>query len=165
VTESAGFLGFVVDDVEGLDVAIELSLADRLRVGAALGTTLRKARVLRIRGYLIATSCASLEYGRAWLAKTLTATCDASCGGSTLRMRRLCPSGGYPNTWGVQTGYGAALLDAPRVLSTPDGCCDYAEVDFSIVLTNPDLFDDAATALAATPLQASLGAVQRKRHR
>lgn len=158
VPESAGFLGFVVDDVDGLDVTVNLSVQDRLRVGAALGTTLREARVLRIRGYLLATSCASLEYGRAWLAKTLTATCDVSCGGTTVRMRRLCPPGGYPNTWGVQTGYGAALLEAPKVLSTPDGCCDYAEVDFAIVLTNPDLFDDAVSALASTPLQASLGA-------
>lgn len=155
--ESAGFLGMVVDDVDGLDVEVELSLTDRLRVGAALGSTLRKARVMKVRGFLIATSCASLEYGRAWLAKTLTATCDPACGGTTVRMRRLCPPGGYPNEWGVRTGYAAALLSAPRVLSTPDGCCDYAEVEFSVVLANPDLYADAVTAAGPTAMQAVIG--------
>lgn len=158
VAESAGFLGFVVDSVEGLDAQIALSVEDRLRVGAVLGTPLRKARVLRFTGYLLATSCAALEYGRAWLAKTLTATCDATCGGATLRMRRVCPPGGYPNAWGVRTGYGAALLEAPTVVSTPDGCCDYAEVTFSIVLANPDLYADATNVLAPTAIQPSLGA-------
>ncbi len=157
--ESAQFLGLLVDEVSGLDAEVSLSVSDRLRVGAVLGTALRKARVLTVRGLLIATSCAGLEYGRAWLAKTLTATCQPGCGGALLRMRRVCPPGGYPNTWGVRTGYQAALLDAPVVTrGAPDGCCDYAEVEFSIVLANPDLYADAATVVSPTALQPSLGA-------
>lgn len=152
--ESAQFLGLVVDRVEGLDAAIDLSTTDRLRVGAALGTTLRKARRVTVTGYLLATTCAGLEYGRAWLARALTATCDVSCGGTYARMRRVCPPGGFANTWGVRTAYQVALLDAPVVTAAaPEGCCDFAEVEFSLVFANPDTFADATQVLAPTTLQ------------
>lgn len=163
--ESANFYGLLLTDLDGWDLDIARSVTDRVGgiEGATLGPEHLKGREFRARGFMIASSCAGLEYGRRWLAEHLgTTNCD-TCLTRTIKVRDHCPEpdNGTNDSQGLWYAYEVGLTQALKETDNEglDRCCDAVEVTFTITAQNPFLYKDPVACISETQLNPTISAV------
>lgn len=125
--------------------------------GGSIGAQHLDARVLTGHGFLVASSCCGLEFGRRWIINTLSsAPCDP-CGLCDITVRTCAPpADGSDDDRGRWTLYDVALVDGPHETDRDD-CCDWAEIDFTLTAGNPYLYKQKLTCVTATQLQPDTG--------
>lgn len=155
--ESADFLGFVIEEVDGLGGVGVRSINPRLGgiEGAQLGPQQQGARELVVKGCLVATSTAGNEYGLRWLTNLLSAgDCDL-CATAPLIVRTACPPEDASNEQlGRYLIYDVGLTDGPHPTAQPiiDESCDIRAIEFTLTAQNPYLYGPVTEIMAATLL-------------
>lgn len=157
--ESAEFLGLIVKlDFQSLDVKRSISQRFGGIGGGVIGVEQFAARGITVKGMLIASSCAGLEYGRHWIYSKLGSDC-AGCSLGTIRVRESCPpADGSNDTRGERIIYDAALVDGITRTDDPgESCCDYDGIEFTLAGQSPYLYGRAGAATAFADItQASI---------
>lgn len=118
--------------------------------GAQIGPARVQARSWVVKGYLIASSCEGMEYGRRWLENTLDGLGCDPCSLYSMQMRDACPPCSDPTriNEGMWLVYEAALTQGPAYQDPTDDCCCAQEVEFTITAGNGYLYS-AITDCAA----------------
>lgn len=164
--ESANFLGFVVDEFEGMSSPFKRNAVEVVGNGAVLSRSRLASRSLTWRGFLFGATCCSVQYGLRWMTKTISRF-DASCRdcfGDDMELLVCCPEFTEPVT-GTSSPFrllkGVALLEGPTILSERKTCtsgCAYGcggscilEVEFKFVATQPYLYNDPIPVFDCVP--------------
>lgn len=152
--ESYGFLGLLIDDIEGLDITSTRSMdAASTGIGGILGPETLRPRDMTVKGWLIADSCSSMEYARRWLGDALTGSLCANCASSFIDVRTTCgddPAGDfYTNRWRI---YDVGLTDLVVDTSDQERCCFVTPVTIRLGAEDPFLYGPALASVAATLL-------------
>ncbi len=88
-TESADFLGFVLDDIRLLDVQ-QRTVSPKPNGGAAIGRQRLGGRVVQVRGMMYAANSRGMSWGERWLNEVLSGSACVDCGGSTAIVALYC---------------------------------------------------------------------------
>lgn len=157
--ESAEFLGVFIDwDSERsfFDGLASRTVTARLGglTGAQIGPARLDPRIWKIKGTMIAASCAGMEWGRRWLANTMSGTGCDPCVLGELRVRSSCPPcDGSDNDQGLWYAYEAALTDGPKYAGAVDpDCCCAADFTMEVTCGNPYLYKPPVLCAEATAL-------------
>lgn len=152
IPESADFLGFIVDEFEGMGSTFKRTVTESVGNGGILNRSRLATRSMTWRGYLFGATCCSVQYGLRWLIKTL-ARFDNSCKdcfGDDLELLVCCPettedTATKENSFRLLKGVG--LLEGVEILSERKTCqsgCAYGcggscilEVEFTLVASQP----------------------------
>lgn len=159
--ESSDFRGFYIDEMDGLDGDAFRSVDQRVGGlgGAALGPVIQEGRKITVHGWLVASSCRGLDYGREWLLNALASTCNP-CPDAVMRLRTTVPvpDDGTADQQGLYLLYDVGLTDGPVI--TPYGLdCALSEVAFELTTGNGFKYQGIQSLLAATTLASSNGSV------
>lgn len=149
---SAGFLGFITDEFEGLGSTFDRSVVQAVGNGGILNRSRLGTRELVWRGYLFGATCCSVQYGLRWLTKTLSRfeTDCRDCFGDDLELLICCPDSDE-NITGSGSPFrllkGVGLLEGPIILSERRTCTSgcsggcggscIIEIEFTLVATQP----------------------------
>jgi hypothetical protein len=153
---SAEFLGLLVTSIEGLDSVVTRAVVERGAApgGAYLGVERQGAREIVVKGTLVATTCAGLDYGRRWLTHTLANDPCDTCDTYALEVRTSCPPDTDPplSDEGLKTLYGVGLTAGPKRSAPADehNPCDYLDVEFTLTAGDPWLYDCPVIQLPRT---------------
>jgi hypothetical protein len=154
IAESAEFLGLYLTELDFQSTVTLRSIKQRF--GGVGGGTISfeqsAARGCVAAGYLIASSCAGLEYGRHWLAAQLGESVSGACELVSLRVRDSCPpDNGLNDERGEWILYDAALVDGVKRTDNSPACCDYDGIGFALAGQSPYLFK--RTGVASAPVE------------
>ena len=152
IPESAGFLGFITDEFDGMQSTFDRKVTQAVGNGGVLNRSRLATRELTWRGYLFGTTCCSVQYGLRWLTKTLSRfdTSCKDCFGDDLELLVCCPDEDEAAT-GSSSPFrllkGVGLIEGPTILSQRKTCTSNCsarcggscilEVEFTLVATQP----------------------------
>ena len=151
--QSGNFLGFLCDRITGMDsTETRTSQAtSTYRGGSVLSPPQLQEREIKLHGWLVASECDALEYGRRWLGETLG---SASCADCDLYVRLAePPDDGSDDQRGAWTLYRVGLRDI--VVTDPYQCCDLREVNITLVAGDPVLYKPPAICTGPAQLAPS----------
>lgn len=159
--ESADFLGFYIDDIQGMDGSVSRSIDQRMGGlgGAALGQLIQAGRTLQFHGWMFADSCRGLDYGEEWLNDILAQLCTP-CPTTIARVRMSVPSpdDGSNDAEGLYYLYEVGLTGELNV--TPFGTdCNMAEVTFTLTAGNGWKYQAPQTLLGPVTFASENGSV------
>lgn len=160
IPESAEFLGLYVTSLDFSTIDVRRNVSQRFGGvgGGVIGFEQLGARGVYVKAWLIASSCAGMEYGRHWVYSRLGADC-AGCALGTLRVRESCPpTDGLNDTRGERLIYDAALVNGiSRTASDSPGwpCCDFDPIEFTLAGQSPYLYSRPGVGSAAVNFQSS----------
>jgi hypothetical protein len=157
--DSEEFLGVLLTSLDGFDSTVSRTVTQRAGgiQGGSIGSQHLDARVLTMRGFLVASSCCGLEFGRRWLINTLSAAPCDPCGLCDITVRTCPPpADGSDDDRGRWNLYDVALVDGPHETDRAE-CCDWAEFDATLTAGNPFLYKQKQTCVTATQLQPDTG--------
>lgn len=158
VPESAEFLGLYVVDLDFQSVDVRRSVSQRFSAaqGGVIGFEQVGARLVKVRAYLVASSCPGMEYGRHWVYSKLGADCSG-CSLGMLRVRDSCPpDDGSDDTRGEWIIYDAALIEGITRNDNPGfPCCDYDPIEFTLAGESPYLYKRAGASTSAVEVQSN----------
>lgn len=182
IPESAGFAGFNVTNIVGLDKApLSRTVTRKVNGGAALGPIQYQERVIDFEVTLVGATCCAVNYGYRWLTAVLQGCCSNGCEFPDLKFLDSIPTQANLTTCapGTQSGlltlpnesnrspirtlYSVGLLEGPEVVdrrgggSCGCGCNPVTTVEFTLVAGLPWIYSDPVTAVAATPLLTGTG--------
>lgn len=178
--ESRGFLGLLIDTIDGLDTTSTRTVDDAATgVGGILGPETLKPRAITVKGWFIADGCPAMEYGRRWLGDVLAgALCDGCGAGNYIDVFTTCGEVVlahlllYPDT--PILGPDAPILVPDGWLGDPDlyqnrwrlydvgltafetdlsggvDCCYVTPVTFTVVAGNPYLYGPEVSQVEET---------------
>ena len=163
IPESADFLGFYVDEFEGLNSPFTRTVTESVINGGILSRSRLGTRELRWRGYLFGATCCSVQYGYQWLTRTLArfnADCQ-DCFGDDLEILLCCPEANENND-PFRLLKGVGLTEGPLILSQRKTCssgcntgcggsCIY-EVEFVMVAGQPYLYSEPIPVYDCVPV-------------
>lgn len=135
---SYGYLGLILTDLEGYDTtetrSLDPSASGR---GGILGPAILNGRHLKAKGWLIAQDCASMDYGRRWLADALAGELCPGCAGL---YADLLPTCGSEDASALRRLYDVGLEEL--ILDTSDAlsCCYVTPVTFTLAVADPYVF-------------------------
>lgn len=155
--ESYGFLGILVDSIDGLDATSNRSMDSAADgVGGILGPENLDPRDIIVKGWLIADGCSSMEYARRWLGDTLSGHLCSGCDAAYVDVRTTCGDDDfgdfYTNRWRIYD-VGLASLDTDVADQSVD-CCYVTPVTFKLVAADPYLYGPQVVVQGATLLNA-----------
>ena|SRR5688572_1799682 len=153
---SAGFLGFLTDEFEGMNSTFTRQVSENIGNGGVLNRSRLGTREMTWRGFLFGSSCCSVQYGLRWLSKTLSrfdSQCR-DCFGDDLELLVCCPDADAPAT-GIASPFrllkGVGLISGPEILSERKTCTSNCsggcggscilEVEFTLVATQPYFYN------------------------
>lgn len=144
--ESAGALGFFVEEWTGLDsghVSRPVSPAGPYR--ATLGRLYARERVMKINLLLVGTTEQAVEFLFRWLEATLSNVCS-TCATSAIYFRRFCPVGSDKGE-GVGELRQVGLAESLTWESDPidGGSCFLRRASFSLVAADPCIYVNGTT--------------------
>jgi len=168
--ESADFLGVYTTSVQGLaDNVTSRESAQLVEGGAAPTATIIGGRGIRIKGYLLASSCAGMEWGKQWWRRTLDEVCRWGGGSSTgacatgvVSVRVFCPPEATPDTDGIRDLVNVSLASAPTYTPIDEGreelACTCTRLAFECVLLagRPELFRAPTSVIARSAFSGAL---------
>lgn len=168
--ESADFLGVYTTSVQGLaDNVTSRESVQLVEGGAAPTATIIGGRGIRIKGYLLASSCAGMEWGKQWWRRTLDEVCRWGGGSSTggcatgvVSVRVFCPPESGSDTDGIRDLVNVSLASAPTY--TPidedrqEAACTCTRLAFECILLagRPELFRPPTSVIARTAFAGAL---------
>lgn len=155
IPASSQFLGFVVDEFEGLNSPFKRSVQQSVTNGGVLSRGRLGTREMTWRGFLFGASCCGTLYGLNWLTQTLSrfSTECRDCLGDDLELLVCCPDDTEAAT-GTSSPFrtlkGVGLLEGPNILSQHKTCTSRCttgcggscvlEIEFTLVATQPYLY-------------------------
>lgn len=153
--ESYGFLGLLVDSIDGLDATSTRTMdAAADGIGGILGPENLDPRDVTVKGWLLANGCSSMEYARRWLGDTLSGHLCSGCDAAYIDVRTTCgddPTGDfYTNRWRIYD-VGLASIETDTADQSVD-CCYVTPVTFKLSAADPYLYGPQITVQAATLL-------------
>lgn len=135
---SYGFLGLVLTDITGWDTTETRSLDQAASGrGGILGPQMMAPRHLTAKGFLVAQNCASMEYGRRWLADALAGELCPGCDSLYADILPLC---GAADETPRRRLYDAGLEELSVDTSDPVSCCYVTPVAFTLAIADPYIF-------------------------
>lgn len=135
---SYGFLGLVLTDIIGWDTTETRSLDQAASGrGGILGPQMMAPRHLTAKGFLVAQNCASMEYGRRWLADALAGELCPGCDSLYADILPLC---GAADETPRRRLYDAGLEELSVDTSDPVSCCYVTPVAFTLAIADPYIF-------------------------
>lgn len=152
--EGYGFLGLLVDDIEGLDITSTRSMdPSSTGIGGILGPEQLQPRKITVKGWMIASDCSAMEYARRWLGDVLAGSLCANCDTSFIDVRTTCgddPLGDfYTNRWRI---YDVGLTNLVADTSDQEACCFVTPITIEFGAEDPYLYGPVRDAVAATKL-------------
>lgn len=153
IAESANFYGFMPTIIDFQTLSVTRSQSQRFGGigGGVIGVEQVAVRGMHVDGYLLASTCQALEYGRHWLYSKIGSDC-AGCNLRTVRVRESCPpADGSADTRGERILYDAALTAGITRTDNPGSpCCDYDGIHFEFASESPYLY--SRPGAASTPV-------------
>lgn len=150
-SESKGFFGFVVDDVEDLSrVPGQRQVTPRATMsgGSTLGAHRKIGRCFKVVLYAFAVNEQSMRYGMRWLSDKLTFSCGDDCTLCDLEIRTSCPK--WMSTHPTYTEFDrdrwtlpeVGLVEGPYFIDNPikDIECNVRRIEFTLCSQSPWMY-------------------------
>lgn len=154
--ESYGFLGLLIDVIDGLDVTSNRTMdAAATGIGGILGPETLDPRDVTVKGWLIADGAASMEYARRWLGDAMSGRLCSGCDSNYIDVRTTCggrAAGGTfdTNRWRI---YDVGLTSFTTDVGQQAALCDWVtDVSFKLAAADPYLYGPTVPAIAATAI-------------
>lgn len=158
-SESAGALGFFIEEWTGLDdrhVTRTMTRTGRDRGGATPGSISNRERVMKLNILLLANTEESMSYLFRWFAALLESVCS-SCSSNSILIRDYCGSADEPEN-GVRELRNVALIEGLGWEADPvrRGQCFLRRASFTIAAGDPCMYLPG-TSPTVTPGTSDLG--------
>lgn len=153
IPESGDFLGIIIDSISGLRTStFQREVTTGIAGGSILGQPYKLGKQLQFTVYILATSCAGMDYGIEWMRRQLedSTTCPkagsscASCQGQVLMLRVHCTDEPTLDD-GLHTFQSAGTIDGFSLVEGdyPLGqqcCCTMRRATFTIQTESADSY-------------------------
>lgn len=162
--ESGDFLGFLMDEFEGLNSPFMRPFKETVGNGGVLSRSRLKSREMTWRGFLFGKTCCSVLYGLRWLSKTLSrldSDCQ-DCFGDDLELLVCCPDADESGVSAFRTIKAVGLTEGPTILNEHKTCtsdCSMGcggscilEIEFTLVAVQPWLYSPEIPVYNCVPM-------------
>lgn len=155
--ESQKFVGFWVEQIEGLDArGFEREVTQKAYSGAQLSPLRTKEREVSFNFILVGTDSEGVEYGMRWLESQLTSFCS-SCQLSTMQLRHNDSIAGLPERGWWQYDRVGLLSGIEWESEAIDVGCTTRRATMTLVAGNPCRYKCEQTVFASADVLASGG--------